>query len=906
MIIKELRIGSFAGIEDKIINFETGVNIIYGDNEAGKSRIESFIKSMLYGLSTKRIKGESERKKYISFNKDTAYGEMLVSHKGTDYLIKRKFGNTKKNDYSEVFDFLTGEKVEYINSDEPGKYFLGINKSTFEKTLYISQLEVAFSKDKEEEIMDKITALFGCGDNEVSGEKAILKLDTLKKSYVTSRGTGSLDLLKKKYNCLQEERYEGNKIAENNLEWERELIDKKQDKDRINREIENLEVYKKYLKKMKLQKEYKEIIQYFKESEELKKEESKLVESLSKDGEVIDEEFLNKVSGETSEYLRILDDKKEREEELNYYYESLDSKKSEFESYKFIELFGDNIKDRLLQIKYEQQGFEEKIRYSKEIISLIKQEEKDLDLKKSMFNKININHGLEEKIINSLNLYESKLKNLKEAAYSEKNDLDLEKKKNNEKFKMTVGILSAVFGIVLFFIKGLNFIIPLLFMLFGGILFYLGKSRFDKLKDRINTKIEILTTEIGDIEKFLGQCRDKLNLENNEELIKYMKKYMMFKQYEEKMLIRIEEKKRILNSNNYDEILKKYNKNNEMIKSLIKLSNCKNISEVIEAADKYTKIKSELEVINEKIFNVKNIIENIESDIKKREYLLESKLKIMGTENLEFADIDVFIKEYREKVKKREEVHNNLQSIERTYSALIKDKDIDKIREELKDVISFDSTYSYESEDEIEKEEKMKSKELIQCEKDIKDIENKINSRLIGKRNLVEIEEEIQEVSKEICKYKKNVKAIDLAAEVLKESMNEVRKTVGPALNKSIAEIFSYLTDGKYKEVKLDSHYEMMVRGNYDLFKGNYLSNGAYDQLYLSLRIALIEFLFKDEECTLILDDAFVQYDDKRRETALLLLKEKIKGQLLIFTCHNIERNIMLKNNIKSNYITIQ
>lgn len=905
MIIKELRIGSFAGIEDKIINFEKGVNIIYGDNEAGKSRIESFIKAMLYGLSTKRIKGESERKKYISFNKDTAYGEMLVSHKGTDYLIKRKFGHTKKNDYSEVFDFLTGEKVEYINRDEPGKYFFEINKSTFEKTLYISQLAVAFSKDKEEEIMEKITALFGCGDHEVSGEKAILKLDALKKSYVTSRGTGSLDLLKKKYNCLQEERYEGNKIAENNLEWERELIDKKQEKDRINREIENLEVYKKYLKKMKLQKEYKEIIQYFKESEELKKEESKLVESLSKDGEVIDEEFLNKVLGETSEYLRILDDKKEREQELNYYYESLDSKKSEFESYKFIELFGDNIKDRLLQIKYEQQGFEEKIKYSKEIISLINQEEKDLVLKKSMFNKININNGLEEKIINSLNLYESKLKELKEAAYSEKSDLYLEKRKNNEKFKMTVGILSVVFGIVLFFIKGLNFIIPLLFILFGGILFYLGNSRFDKLKDRISTKIEILTTEIGEIEKFLGQFREELNLENNEELITYIKKYMMFKQYEEKMLIRIEEKKRILNSNNYDEILRKYNKNNEMIKSLIKLSNCKNISEVIEASDKYTKIKSELEVINEKILNVKNIIENIESDIKKREYLLESKLKIMGAENLEFADIDVFIKEYREKVKKREEVHNNLQSIERTYSVLIKDKDIDKIREELKDVISFHSTYSYESEDEIEKEEKVKSKELIQCEKDIKDIENKINSRFIGKRNLVEIEEEIQEVSKEICKYKKNVKAIDLAAEVLKESMNEVRKTVGPALNKSIAEIFSYLTDGKYKEVKLDSHYEMMVRGSHDLFKGNYLSNGAYDQLYLSLRIALIEFLFKDEECTLILDDAFVQYDDKRRETALLLLKEKITGQLLIFTCHNIEGNIMLKNNIKSNYITI-
>jgi len=53
------------------------------------------------------------------------------------------------------------------------------------------------------------------------------------------------------------------------------------------------------------------------------------------------------------------------------------------------------------------------------------------------------------------------------------------------------------------------------------------------------------------------------------------------------------------------------------------------------------------------------------------------------------------------------------------------------------------------------------------------------------------------------------------------------------------------------------------------------------------------------------LDDAFVQYDNKRRETALLLLKEKIRGQMLIFTCHDIERNIMLKNSMDFNYIQI-
>ena len=42
-----------------------------------------------------------------------------------------------------------------------------------------------------------------------------------------------------------------------------------------------------------------------------------------------------------------------------------------------------------------------------------------------------------------------------------------------------------------------------------------------------------------------------------------------------------------------------------------------------------------------------------------------------------------------------------------------------------------------------------------------------------------------------------------------------------------------------------------------NLFKGIFLSNGALDQLYISLRLAFIELIFKNEEYPIILDDAF-------------------------------------------------
>ena len=54
MIIKKIRIKSFGGIKDKEIDLQEGINLVYGENEKGKSTIENFIRSWLFGFSTVR------------------------------------------------------------------------------------------------------------------------------------------------------------------------------------------------------------------------------------------------------------------------------------------------------------------------------------------------------------------------------------------------------------------------------------------------------------------------------------------------------------------------------------------------------------------------------------------------------------------------------------------------------------------------------------------------------------------------------------------------------------------------------------------------------------------------------------------------------------------------------------
>jgi uncharacterized protein YhaN len=66
------------------------------------------------------------------------------------------------------------------------------------------------------------------------------------------------------------------------------------------------------------------------------------------------------------------------------------------------------------------------------------------------------------------------------------------------------------------------------------------------------------------------------------------------------------------------------------------------------------------------------------------------------------------------------------------------------------------------------------------------------------------------------------------------------------------------------------------------------LSDGTRDQLYLALRLASIErFLGRGSALPLVLDDAFIHFDDARAQAALLALAELAqRSQVLFFTHH--------------------
>ncbi len=96
MIIKKINVKSFGKLKNKEIELKDGLNIIYGENESGKSTLQSFIKVMLYGVCNKRGKKTlSDRAKFTPLGEGSFSGELLVEDNGEEILIDRSFGKTK-------------------------------------------------------------------------------------------------------------------------------------------------------------------------------------------------------------------------------------------------------------------------------------------------------------------------------------------------------------------------------------------------------------------------------------------------------------------------------------------------------------------------------------------------------------------------------------------------------------------------------------------------------------------------------------------------------------------------------------------------------------------------------------------------------------------------------------------
>ena len=181
------------------------------------------------------------------------------------------------------------------------------------------------------------------------------------------------------------------------------------------------------------------------------------------------------------------------------------------------------------------------------------------------------------------------------------------------------------------------------------------------------------------------------------------------------------------------------------------------------------------------------------------------------------------------------------------------------------------------------------------------------NNNVIPKlENLVNIEEELESLKETKIELEEKRDNIKRTLEYLEIAYNKMKEQITPKFTEELSNVMEKISNGKYKNVRINTNGEIIVEENTGAYvTAENLSIGTIDQLYLSLRLATIKEISK-ENMPVILDEAFAYYDEERLQNILNYLANEYKEkQIIIFTCTDREKEILTKLGVNYNLIQL-
>lgn len=181
MKIRELMLRNFGMFQDKNIRFEAGINVIYGENESGKSTIHSFMKGMLFGME----RGRGRASVYDTFsiyepweNPNYYSGYLRFESGGKLFRVDRNFDK-----YSKKAELICEDDGEVLSVPDGDLEMLldGMNASSYDNTVSIGQLKVQPEKCLGSTLQEYANEYYASGNGEIRTEQALVLLRGKKK-----------------------------------------------------------------------------------------------------------------------------------------------------------------------------------------------------------------------------------------------------------------------------------------------------------------------------------------------------------------------------------------------------------------------------------------------------------------------------------------------------------------------------------------------------------------------------------------------------------------------------------------------------------------------------------------------------------------------------------------------------
>ena len=275
MKINKLKINSYGKLKEREINLNNGINIIYGENEAGKSTLINFIINSFYGISkNKKGKEISDYDKYKPWIGEEFSGKVEYElNNKNKYEIYRDFNKKNPKIFNENMEDIS--KDFNIDKNKGNEFFYEqtkIDEDLFLSTLAINQNEVKLEDKAQNFLIQKIANLAQTGDDSISFRRVIDRINRRQLDEVgTERSREKpINLICRNIQELQNEKEQLEEYKSFKYEFEEK-------ENNLNDEILNLENENDFLREIKLLNENVKI-----ENEKIKLKENIKKENIEK------------------------------------------------------------------------------------------------------------------------------------------------------------------------------------------------------------------------------------------------------------------------------------------------------------------------------------------------------------------------------------------------------------------------------------------------------------------------------------------------------------------------------------------------------------------------------------------------------------------------------------------------
>lgn len=914
--ITRLELVGFGKFRERTIDLTSGLNLIEGPNEAGKSTIQSFITGMFYGFfqpGTKRRSYTPHRDKYRPWDQGSYRGVLVCKNEERSWRIERCFD--KDNETVNVYDDQTGDDLTLdfpynpvTRQPQVGEKLLGLSKTAFNNTANIAQMtcaSVSREADFSAEVNDKLLSVMKTADASLSLSAVIHELDSRIEQIGSPKKSktpyGQACQLKKE---LEEELEESGKNQKDYQQLCTQI-------DRLAEQTAQLQKEKELLETQIRQSAAKELGgRYLKAQnlrtriERIEKEYEKYAIYQSVDLQEIDQTQKRmaakaQINRTMEKYRRASQEVEHRIQELNTLYRTLEVSEA---SEEVLEQF-ESVYERYLTLGQMGQEIKEMMIRQRNIA----------------FHRSRLNPMDEAKLREDIQTWRQ-LQQQKQ-----------EKENASHKVPMPAIVL-LVLGVLLILGGGLCAILKEELLAVGigcatvGVLLVLSGGVFWMLR-RKNTAAHAL-------EKIESMQQDILRAYqlSDEEQAKTAATALDTEQ----AVLQLEEMLGRIQVNNYK--IEQFEQQEQQIGQEIaaKQSVADNLREQIcryltqltgreippeelaadkvpfkslrESVNQARRLRTEMQRLTLQQQQTQQEEENCRMQIEQINRSIQQVVTACEAAGAKDAED---LERCKQGKRRWDEISMELKMQKELLAQTLGRYSFEEIEENIKNQRAVGEGDISADRQQIHQQLQGVNEQLAELARQTAELEGLRKGREESHRPIGQIQAQIADVEESCQNFQFELDALQLAKQKLLSLSGQLHRDFAPQLNARISKALERITGSRYTRAVIDQTLGIRLedRQTHQLVEVSALSNGMADLVYLVMRLELLELLCSQGgervQVPIILDDSFTQLDDERTARLLGYLLEQPSVQILLFSCHRRERAMLEQAKIPYHLVSL-